>query len=320
MSAFDAGSPLLNGQQDGRYFRFRGQAILTSPSQCIKFSGLPSIVTLTFVSFEAGAEAFSPEYGYTDDFTDATINARAVVVDVAAPYQSQAPIALGASAGSVFVRPQPQTTVPSEGSPLTVEYDVVFREGHRDTSLLGLLRAGITTVSSVFTGFLNTLPWSIYKASPTARADGQGGPLLSDPKGSLLTNGTWTAGGTIADLSAAYQVCELKTGVGYDNVPDRAALGLLKIKMLVGDATSLTFTVKLTYDAAGDELLLGPTTIGVEPGQTTAATKGATLDLNRLPYNRGALGVSGSVYAWVLCNAVPAGVQATTVSLTGEYR
>lgn len=320
MSAFDAGSPLLNEQRDGRYFRFRGQAVLTSPSQCIEFAGLPSIVTSTFVSFEAGAEPFSPEIGYTDDFTDATINARNVTLDSAVPYQSQAPIALAASAGSVFIRPQPQTTVPSVGSPLTVEYDVVFREGHRDTSLLGMLRAGITAVSSVFTGFLNTLPWSIYKLLPTTRADGQGGPLMSEPLGSLLTNGTWVAGGTIADLTAAYQKCELTSGSGLDLVPDRGALGLLRIKMLVGDATSLTFTVKLTSDEAGDELLLGPTTVAVEPGQTTATTKGATLDLNKLPYKRGSLGVTGKMWAWVLCNAVPAGTQLTTVRLEGEYR
>jgi hypothetical protein len=132
----------------------------------------------------------------------------------------------------------------------------------------------------------------------------------------------WVAGGTIADLSASYQVCALTgaEGTSLDLVPDSYALGLLEIQMAVGDATSTTFTVKLTSDLAGDVLLLGPTTVACESGQTTAATKSATLDLTGIPHKRGNIGVSGTVYAWVLVNAVPAGTQVTTVRLHGEYR
>lgn len=185
----------------------------------------------------------------------------------------------------------------------------------------GLIASGSTVPSStVVSSSINTLPLTIYRAAPTAKTEGQGGPFHSEPSGSLLTNGTWVAGGSIADLSTAYQVCTLTTGTGLDAVPDRCVFGLLEISMAVGDGTSLSFTVKLTRDLAGDILLLGPTTVGVEPGQTTAATKGATLDLNRIPYKRGDIGTSGSIYAWVLCNAVPAGTQVTTVRLHGEYR
>lgn len=49
------------------------------------------------------------------------------------------------------------------------------------------IRAGITTIGSTFTGFLNSLPWAIYHATRTARTDGQGGPLESNANGDLST-------------------------------------------------------------------------------------------------------------------------------------
>jgi hypothetical protein len=49
------------------------------------------------------------------------------------------------------------------------------------------LRAGITTVTATLTGWLNTLPWAIYNASPTTRTEGQGGPLQADADGDLKT-------------------------------------------------------------------------------------------------------------------------------------
>lgn len=50
------------------------------------------------------------------------------------------------------------------------------------------LRAGITTVTSTLTGWLNTLPWSVFLTSPTTRTNGQGGPLQSDATGNLNVN------------------------------------------------------------------------------------------------------------------------------------
>ena len=47
------------------------------------------------------------------------------------------------------------------------------------------IRAGITTISATLTGFLNTLPWGIYHATPSTRTEGQGGPLETDNAGSL---------------------------------------------------------------------------------------------------------------------------------------
>lgn len=48
------------------------------------------------------------------------------------------------------------------------------------------IRAGITTIGSTFTGFLNAIPWSVFYTTPGTRTNGQGGPLLSDLLGNLL--------------------------------------------------------------------------------------------------------------------------------------
>lgn len=50
------------------------------------------------------------------------------------------------------------------------------------------IRTAVTTVSATLTGFLNTLPWAIYNATPTTRTEGQGGPLQADTKGNLHSN------------------------------------------------------------------------------------------------------------------------------------
>lgn len=54
---------------------------------------------------------------------------------------------------------------------------------------LDRLRAGLTALATTFTGFLNVLGFSIYEATPTARADGEGGPMRSDKRGALRVNG-----------------------------------------------------------------------------------------------------------------------------------
>lgn len=49
-------------------------------------------------------------------------------------------------------------------------------------------RSGVTTPSSTFTGMLNDLPWAKYDTTPTARTNGQGGPLQADVNGALNIN------------------------------------------------------------------------------------------------------------------------------------
>jgi hypothetical protein len=49
------------------------------------------------------------------------------------------------------------------------------------------IKAGISSVTSSMTGWLNTMPWAIFHTTPTTRTTGQGGPLEADAKGNLKT-------------------------------------------------------------------------------------------------------------------------------------
>lgn len=49
-------------------------------------------------------------------------------------------------------------------------------------------RSGITAVTATLTGFLNTLPWTVFHTTPTVRTNGQGGPMESDSNGNLQVN------------------------------------------------------------------------------------------------------------------------------------
>lgn len=181
------------------------------------------------------------------------------------------------------------------------------------------LRTAVIVPTGTLAGWLNILPWAVYNAAPITRTEGQGGTLQAEPLGSLLVHGSWVAGGTLADGSAAYQLVTLTSGSGLLAVPDRGALGLLEIR-ITGDATPVTATVKLTRDSAGDQPFAGPVTVALEVGQTTATSKAAGLDLQRMPYSRGGDGTSGSLYAWVKFDAVGAGPTAVAMRLHGEYR
>jgi hypothetical protein len=50
------------------------------------------------------------------------------------------------------------------------------------------LRAGLTSVASSITGFLNVMPFAKYDTSPTTRTNGQSGPLQTDNVGNLLVS------------------------------------------------------------------------------------------------------------------------------------
>lgn len=47
------------------------------------------------------------------------------------------------------------------------------------------IRSGISSVVSTFVGFLNNIPYAIYRSTPSARTNGQMGPLESDSNGAL---------------------------------------------------------------------------------------------------------------------------------------
>lgn len=48
------------------------------------------------------------------------------------------------------------------------------------------VRSAVTTIGSTFTGFINTLGWTVFYTTPGTRTNGQGGPTLSDAVGNLL--------------------------------------------------------------------------------------------------------------------------------------
>jgi hypothetical protein len=64
---------------------------------------------------------------------------------------------------------------------------VTARMGGFNGTTWDRIRAGITAVTATFTGFLNTLPWAIFTASPTTRTEGQGGPLQATALGAVHT-------------------------------------------------------------------------------------------------------------------------------------
>lgn len=47
------------------------------------------------------------------------------------------------------------------------------------------VRAGLTVVTASLSGVLNTLPWALYNAVPTTRAESQGGPIQATSQGDL---------------------------------------------------------------------------------------------------------------------------------------
>ena len=77
------------------------------------------------------------------------------------------------------------------------------------------IRSGVITPTATLTGHQNSLPWAIYNATPTARTEGQGGPLQADVDGKLQVvakatpgtmtdrSGTITSGGTAQTIMAA---------------------------------------------------------------------------------------------------------------------
>lgn len=113
--------------------------------------------------------------------------------------------------------------------------------------------------------------------------------------------GMFIAGGAsaaqVTTSYAAAAVIELTSGSGLDPVPDIASLSRLEVRF--ASATPSTVTAKLTRDAAGDQLIDGPSVATLEAGVTTATAKVAVFNLENLPYKRGSEGTGGKLYLWV---------------------
>jgi len=104
------------------------------------------------------------------------------------------------------------------------------------------LRTAVTTVSATLTGFLNTLPWGIYNATPTTRTEGQGGPLQTNSKGSLNTTATTLTSGEVQDINAT----RVEEQVNYTNISASALIytGAGRFKGFVVNSCGAGATIK----------------------------------------------------------------------------
>lgn len=75
----------------------------------------------------------------------------------------------------------------AESNAISSQYVSARMQGFNGTTW-DRIKAGITTVTSTLTGWLNTLPWAVYHTTPSARTDGQGGPLEAGTSGQLLVD------------------------------------------------------------------------------------------------------------------------------------
>ena len=104
------------------------------------------------------------------------------------------------------------------------------------------LRTAVTTVSATLTGFLNTLPWAVYNATPTTRTEGQGGPLQGNSKGSLNTTATTKTSGEVQDIDAI----RVEDQVNYTNISASALIytGAGRLKGFVVNSCAAGATIK----------------------------------------------------------------------------
>lgn len=76
------------------------------------------------------------------------------------------------------------------------------------------LRTALTTPSATLTGILNVLGWAVYHASPTARTEGQGGPLEAMTDGSLRTTEQTVPGYSSHRSQNISSATNIKSGAG----------------------------------------------------------------------------------------------------------
>lgn len=121
------------------------------------------------------------------------------------------------------------------------------------------LRTALTTVSSTLTGVLNTLPWAVYNATPTARTEGQGGPLQASTSGAVKANETDAAvaednpNGVLWTVPAALTVTKnswsrtssSSAGVGTAGVSIKASLGRVRLIRVTNAHGTVAFYIQL---------------------------------------------------------------------------
>lgn len=129
------------------------------------------------------------------------------------------------------------------------------------------LRAGVTALTATLTGWLNTLPWAIYNASPTTRTEGQGGPLQAASNGSLKARGDNYDSSTQANKSAEVSplsshyvastllaltnIAQTTTGYGYIDMSGVRYLGIQGETSGATPTDVLTVTLEATMQDDG---------------------------------------------------------------------
>lgn len=133
------------------------------------------------------------------------------------------------------------------------------------------IRTGITAIGSVFTGFLNTLSWGIYHATPTARTDGQGGPLETDINGNLQINqATLSAGENLTtnrlNVEPIYSFLNITTNT---TTVVKSGAGTFAGFTVNNNGFTTAGTITIYDNTAGSGTKLGTWTIPVQPPGTT---------------------------------------------------
>jgi hypothetical protein len=119
-------------------------------------------------------------------------------------------------------------------------------------------------VSATLTGFLNTLPWAVYNATPTPRTEGQGGPLQADANGNLkstLQSYDSASGGNkeidIAPLNQQFvaedQIDTTNVGAATNYYPSSSGLsmdGYSGVAIQANTAGGVTTTIEVTLHGA----------------------------------------------------------------------
>lgn len=153
------------------------------------------------------------------------------------------------------------------------------------------IRTGFTSVVSSFLGFLNTIPYGVYRAIRQTRTDGQGGPIETGPTGEVL----------MTDVNLQY---------GNDPVTRRQLTAVSGTPFQISTAT--TTTVRTGSGVLNNLVCVGGTLGNVTVYDNTAAS-GTVLCPTVTPV------ANGLLLAGVSFNTGLTIVTASATVLTGSY-
>ena len=138
---------------------------------------------------------------------------KAIVADDTLAYSYQTTLSGGGAGDKVDIIKVGGTSIPTaEGDNISnsrASVPTTSRVSGFNGTTWDRLRAGIKTVTATLTGWLNTLPWAIYNATPTTRTNGQGGPFEAASNGSVKVRGDGYD--TSSDANKSFEVAPLSS-------------------------------------------------------------------------------------------------------------